>query len=466
MKTMKNALSLMFLGTALVPAVALANGGVEEEEPLIYNGTETELCAWPTTVAVSGGGSLCTGTLIHPSLVIYAAHCGGGAKTLKFGENTTTGKTVTPETCVTNTGYSFQGNDWAFCKLYEPITDIPFTPTPFGCEESILQAGAQIAIAGFGNTNGDVGSGTKRWGMTTLTGVNFSQGIATLGGSGLPSVCSGDSGGPAFIRYPDGSWHAFGIASTVTGGCGGYGTHALIPGAVEWVETQSGIDVTPCFDSAGNWDAGPLCGNQYAGEPGVGYGSWSGRPWCEGTPALEWSETCGEGFPSKDNAPPTVAITSPADGTVFQDNPATFNIEINAADDSGYLKGVGLIIDGETQPVLDTDEPWGFNGVQFPAGQYVISAVAEDYAGNIVESAPIGIGVGMDAPDPNEDTGGDGMEEGTGSAGTGPGLDGGLDGGGSSSGCGCSTNDDSNGAGLSLMGLALLGLGLRRRRRS
>ena len=34
---------------------------------------------------------------------------------------------------------------------------------------------------------------------------------ATVGGT----ACFGDSGGPALVRFPDGSWHAFGIAAGV-----------------------------------------------------------------------------------------------------------------------------------------------------------------------------------------------------------------------------------------------------------
>ena len=75
------ALALPF---ALVAGPALANPGdevaaeQEEAEPEIYGGIEAGTCAWPQTVAVTGGQGLCTGTLIHPSVVMYAAHCGGG----------------------------------------------------------------------------------------------------------------------------------------------------------------------------------------------------------------------------------------------------------------------------------------------------------------------------------------------------------------------------------------------------
>ena len=80
----------------VLPVVALAGVGEELEsvpeisDPAIYNGSEVGLCGWPTTVHVANGGSWCTGTLIHPRVVVYAAHCGASPKQSKAYVGTST----------------------------------------------------------------------------------------------------------------------------------------------------------------------------------------------------------------------------------------------------------------------------------------------------------------------------------------------------------------------------------------
>ena len=453
---------------ALVAASSTpAHAGVPDRDddgqtPRIFGGTPVEGCAWPTAVAVQNGGSLCTGTLVHPQVIMYAAHCGAFNTKIRFGEDLATARTVTPAFCETNPGYSGvasdQPNDWAFCKLDEAI-DLPITPIVFGCETSALYPGAEVAIVGFGNNQGTSGAGTKRWALTTTNGINESMNIGTVGGSGQPSVCSGDSGGPSFVRFPDGSWHAWGIASTVSGACGGLGTHSLMQGAVPWVEQRTGFDLTPCHDADGTWNPTGACQGFYAAEPGVGHGEWV-SPWCDGTPANGASATCGDGFDAvPDEEPPVVDITNPSYGDVFTELPATLNIEISAVDTGWGIKEVRLEINGQDIGVSDQVAPYTFAGATFPdAGVYELVAVAEDYAGLIGRSDVVAVGVGdVEVPDPP--TGEEGGEAGTAGGETGEGGDPNADGEG-----GCACNASPNGAPLG--SLALFGLlALRRRRR-
>jgi len=393
-------------------AVARASADPAISTPLpdaerIYGGDEVDDCAWPTAVAVLANGSLCTGTLVHPRVVMYAAHCGANNPKILFGEDISTPvKTISTELCKTYPGYkgvSDQAHDWAFCRLAKPITDIPITPIVYGCETSAVAKGVKAAITGFGIQTQGGASGIKNWGMTTVRQV-YSM-AADVGGLGETGICPGDSGGPAFVRFPDKSWHVFGIASTLTGNCGGIGTHSLAWHAVPWIESESGIDITPCHDQDGTWNPTFRCTGFYAAEGGEGFGQYGN--WCPGTPRNPASATCGAGFDAiPDNTPPLVAITLPftaehPDLDVFETP-----IEIDAQDGDGWgVRVVRIKINGQEQPIVDEDFPFQFSAVKFPVGTWEIVAVAEDAAGLVAESAPVIIQVGMVTPPPPDDTG-------------------------------------------------------------
>ncbi|MCG8459788.1 MAG: Ig-like domain-containing protein, partial [Holophagales bacterium] len=86
------------------------------------------------------------------------------------------------------------------------------------------------------------------------------------------------------------------------------------------------------------------------------------------------------------NPAPTVTLTAPAPGASFL-APATVSLSADANDPNGSVSEVRFYADGQLLST-DTVAPWAFDWTSVPAGNYSLTAVAEDDQGASRTSAP------------------------------------------------------------------------------
>lgn len=297
----KLGLLLCGAGVALLPLPALASKTSLPEELRIYGGEPAKTCEWPTSVGLGG----CTGTLVHPRIMLSAAHCSTPSK-VQFGESYRKSivKTVKIDWCAKNPKFKMREGDFAFCYLKEAVNDVPIAPIAYGCEVEQVKEGAKIWLVGFGSRE-DGGSGTKYKVEIPINKVMSKGQEIEVGGDGKAS-CYGDSGGPAFMKMSDGSWRTVGIVSRGTNRkCGYPSVLTTAHSAVPWIQKKlkekgvTDVDIAPCYDDEGKWEPTDAC-TGFAIDPNTANGTWDNM--CSGSGSKSGKSTiCApEGEKEKD----------------------------------------------------------------------------------------------------------------------------------------------------------------------
>lgn len=291
----RSRLLLRVCAPPMAGAIALSCGALPRErisdaQQGIVGGNAPPPGAWPAVGWLAEPG--CSATLVAPSLVLYAAHCGIDLTSIWFGdrflpEGPSAEGEVPIAYCEKHPSAGIgSGADIAFCELADALVGVPVLPIATACVRAQLTEGIETTLIGFGfDSPTGTGEGTKRVARAPLEHIDLELTI----GNSETGTCDGDSGGPALVRIEE-EWWLVGVLSSGRVGSCGAGFYTDASRHVGWLESASQRDLSPCFDNEGRWESTEQCRSAPIGRNGETLSDAGGR-----------SRACGDGSTAETN---------------------------------------------------------------------------------------------------------------------------------------------------------------------
>lgn len=222
----------------------------------IIGGEETD--EFPDCCAVGDAfGFYCSGALIASRLVVTAGHCTGVTRVFLKGSDIDVpadGETITVTQTLRNPDVDLR------VLLLARASVVP--PRRIARTAEIGNP-AEATLVGFGavNLTGTIGYGKKRAVDVPIKSLDCGtaeeasafacvKGLEIISGHRgfAKGSCTGDSGGPLYIKAQDGSFHLLGVISraikNAANVCGDAGISVRLDKFIDWIEDRTGVDLS------------------------------------------------------------------------------------------------------------------------------------------------------------------------------------------------------------------------------